>query len=346
MYANPQNVASYLCRSSLIPLARPDKWDPAPSPSLAQLSAHLHVLSGLELEAPTLTPDDVPSQKVMQMDDEGVLRPHSAREVHPYARSRIYDLRRYTDANMWGPFMDDGSGRVDWEKVQAIMIDLAYNERIHIERRPQRSAVLPSEEVDAVLGGMIAMSIVRISTDVAYPGANHRCFGGIAANSFMSVPIKGKITPPPHPSLDALDPYGVTGTWMRIVCFLDYNDLYAFNFESGDIPSSVERDPVYTREAYRKIKLRLWVTKIEEQSEDGENCGGDATYCGEDEKTTAREGPVVHFQGTSRSLFMSWDPNANSKIRGAFRFRFSHIPSTFSFSILLLSWSASSNPTP
>ena len=26
--------------------------------------------------------------------------------------------------------------------------------------------------------------------------------------------------------------------------------------------------------------------------------------------------PVVHFQGTSRSLHASWDPNANSKIRG------------------------------
>lgn len=26
--------------------------------------------------------------------------------------------------------------------------------------------------------------------------------------------------------------------------------------------------------------------------------------------------PIVHFAGTSRSLHASWDPNANSKIRG------------------------------
>lgn len=26
--------------------------------------------------------------------------------------------------------------------------------------------------------------------------------------------------------------------------------------------------------------------------------------------------PIVHFAGTSRSLHSSWDPNANSKIRG------------------------------
>lgn len=29
--------------------------------------------------------------------------------------------------------------------------------------------------------------------------------------------------------------------------------------------------------------------------------------------------PVVHFKGTSRSLHASWDPNANSKIRGIVR---------------------------
>lgn len=29
--------------------------------------------------------------------------------------------------------------------------------------------------------------------------------------------------------------------------------------------------------------------------------------------------PVVHFRGTSRSLHASWDPNANSKIRGTVR---------------------------
>ena len=29
--------------------------------------------------------------------------------------------------------------------------------------------------------------------------------------------------------------------------------------------------------------------------------------------------PVVHFRGTSRSLHASWDPNANSRIRGTVR---------------------------
>jgi hypothetical protein len=50
-----------------------------------------------------------------------------------------------------------------------------------------------------------------------------------------------------EPSIDSLDPYGVTGTWMRIVCFLDYNDLYAFNFSSR-IADHEPREPIDTEE--------------------------------------------------------------------------------------------------
>ena len=37
---------------------------------------------------------------------------------------------------------------------------------------------------------------------------------------------------------------------------------------------------------------------------------------GEDD---GQELPVVHFRGTSRSMHASWDPNANSSIRGTVR---------------------------
>lgn len=93
----------------------------------------------------------------------------------------------------------------------------------------------------------------------------------------------------------------MTGTWTRIVCFLDYNDLYSFNFESEDIPLTQERDPITTREAFRLIRLQLRVTAIEEPGEDD-----------------GKDFPVVHFQGSSKSTFMAWDPNANSRIRGMY----------------------------
>ena len=109
------------------------------------------------------------------------------------------------------------------------------------------------------------------------------------------------LAPDEHPELTAQDPYGVTGTWMRIVCFLDYNDLYAFNFESVPIPLSEDRGPIDTREAFRLIRLQLRVSGIEyDEKAKGEAVGK----------------PIVHFEGRSKSTYMAWDPNANSRIRG------------------------------
>jgi hypothetical protein len=197
--------------------------------------------------------------------------------------------------------MDDGSQRVDWEKVQAIMVVLAYNHRIYTE---QRGLGIPLSA--AILGASSAIfttTHVRPDSSAAGSGSVLRPwedpFSGIAAGSFLSAPLAGTPVPALRPDLDALDPYGVTGTWLRIVCFLDYNDLYAFNFESGEIGPEEEREPITTREAFRLIRLQLRVNGIEDPGEDD-----------------GKDYPVVHFEGTSRSTFMAWDPNANSRIRG------------------------------
>ena len=36
--------------------------------------------------------------------------------MYPFACSKVYDLRQYSARTMWGPFLDDCSMRVDWEK--------------------------------------------------------------------------------------------------------------------------------------------------------------------------------------------------------------------------------------
>ncbi len=69
-----------------------------------QLSAKLHCLYGCSIDHP---------------DDP----------IHPAARAKVYDLRQYTDHTFWGPFLNDGSGHVDWEKMEAIMVVLQYNVR-------------------------------------------------------------------------------------------------------------------------------------------------------------------------------------------------------------------------
>lgn len=65
--------------------------------------------------------------------------------------------------------------------------------------------------------------------------------------------------------------------------------------------------------AIRLIRIKLQVTRIDPPGsgdEDEEDDGMDwSNFQGE-------RLPVVHFRGTSRSLHASWDPNANSRIRG------------------------------
>ena len=82
-------------------------------------------------------------------------------------------------------------------------------------------------------------------------------WSGASPNSYKSLPrMAGAVKEPDEEmykirelalALDAQDPYGVSGSWMRVVCFLDYNDLYAFNF-SERIPDEQPRDAIDTEE--------------------------------------------------------------------------------------------------
>lgn len=124
-------------------------------------------------------------------------------------------------------------------------------------------------------------------------------FVGASPNSFVSPP--SVIPMEPKLPLEAQDPYNVTGTWMRIVCFLDYHELYSFNFDDSDVLNDQPRQPIDTDEAIRLITMKVYVTKIVPPSEeDGQRL------------------PVVHFTGTSSSLRPSFDPNANSKLKGVY----------------------------
>ncbi|PTB80497.1 hypothetical protein M440DRAFT_1397867 [Trichoderma longibrachiatum ATCC 18648] len=189
-------------------------------------------------------------------------RLRSAR-TYPYACSKVYDIREYTHGSRWGPFMADGSDNVDWEKVEAIQIVLGNN--IYIKK------------------------LTRLFSDIW-----DNPFSGSWKGSFMSAPNLDKT------SLDAMDPYGVTGTWYRIVCFLDYNDFFSYNFANPERDGS----PLHTLdvgEATRLIIMRIHVTKIEQP-------GPDSEY--------SSELPIVHYEGISRPLDDSWDDNASSDLRG------------------------------
>ena len=226
-----------------------------------QLSAKLHCHYG------------IPIQEVHRASTKSqryTLRNDTA-PIHPYARSRVYDLRQHTEASLWGPFFDDGSQDVDWEKVESIMLILHHNITLFAQ----------SHEVADALA----------IPDWSKP------FHGAIPYSYLSKKVD--IPMEPKLPLEARDPYGITGTWMRVVCFLDYTELYDFNFSERFPPSNRARAALDTEEAIRLIKMKLVVSKVEEPGE-------------EDGKGL----PVILFKGTSSSVRPSWDPNAHSKIKG------------------------------
>ncbi|KAL7789066.1 hypothetical protein V8C37DRAFT_411418 [Trichoderma ceciliae] len=182
--------------------------------------------------------------------------------TYPYACSRVYDIRQYTTRTRWGPFMDDGSDRVDWEKVEAILIVLGNN--------------------------IYAKKLARLFDEFW-----DNPFSGSWKGSFISS------TNPDKSSLDGMDPYGVTGTWYRIVCFLDYNDFFSYNFTNPD-RDEPPLDTLDVGEATRLIIMRIHVTKIEQ-------AGPDSEY--------SSDLPIVHYEGISHPLGDSWDDNASSDLR-------------------------------
>lgn len=246
-FADEHNRAAFLSRSFIFERARGEtKNFSSPPKAEHQMSAKLHCLYGMPLLKHGRT--------------------RSSR-MYPFACSKVYDLREYTENTRWGPFMNDGSLRVDWEKVEAILLVLRSN--------------IKNKSLDS-------FSIFAHFWDKPFAG-----------------PWEGSYVPwPPaaerkQSELERRDPYDVSGTWLRVVCFLDYNDFFAYNFPVGDeLPDNVPRPALDSFEATRLILIKIHVTGITDpEGEDG-------------------DGPVVHFKGFSRSLDSSWDDNADSELRG------------------------------
>lgn len=169
-----------MCRSSLFDRAGTDLQRPCDDEEGCQMSAKLHCLFGI--------PSSNTGRRILS--------------THAHARSKIYDLRHYTDKTQWGPFRNDGSMRVDWEMIESQMIILGYNSGLCCPR------FLP-----------------KFSPPWTKP------FQGV-------VPQKAKIMPEyppkllyePDVPLALKDPYSVSGIWSR-VC-LDLSETAEDRFET------------------------------------------------------------------------------------------------------------------
>ncbi|KAL9000691.1 MAG: hypothetical protein Q9169_000727 [Polycauliona sp. 2 TL-2023] len=236
-----------------------------------RLSAKLHCLYGVPVQRTRITEPDRSSHQRRLCSGVNV-------KLHPFARSRVYDLRQHSESTLWGPFAEDGSQNVDWEKLEAIMMILDYNIRNFTNKYVAHgSNLIPPWD---------------------------RPFVGVTPHSLNlnQNPLEASIERPPPLPIDLQDPYGASGTWMRVVCFLDYRELFTFNFSEDQPPPGQHRPPLDTEEAIRFIVVKLQVTKIEKPGEkDGQGL------------------PVVHFEGNSSSALPPVDANATSKIRGTVR---------------------------
>lgn len=206
-FSSQANIDAFLASSSLFRHAGTTSQNPAATESLRQLSAKLHCLYGVPIDSRTsssymrdgfsdgrssfqiLTPSR-PSSALDFSENSRVTRSQTINiPTNTYARSKIYDLRQYTDESLWGPFKDDWSQDVDWEKVEAIMVVLGYNLRIFRQRA--------RFDVDPVW-------------ETPWQGAQPHSFVSPSSGAKM---VKELGSPG---KLDAQDPYGISGMWMRV----------------------------------------------------------------------------------------------------------------------------------
>lgn len=231
-FADTTNIDAFLCASGLFERAGGEYQTAAGTEELRQASAKLHCMYGVPI-------DELPSRSSFHIYRPDVhLSPSSCTRqqskpylTHTFARSKVYDLRQYTDDTLWGPFRDDGTQRVDWEKVEAIMIVLGFNLRKFTERSDGRFPLIWDEP----FVGATPRSYMS-PAPIADPSREKEMDEDMLKIRSLAL------------NLDAQDPYGVSGTWMRVVCFLDYNDLYAFNFSNPGYPKDQPRQPIDTEE--------------------------------------------------------------------------------------------------
>jgi hypothetical protein len=164
-----QNHDAFMCRSSLFGRAGSAKRKPAEEEESRQLSAKLHSLFGF--------PPSNAGRKDLS--------------TNSYARSRVYDLRNYTDKNEWGPFRDDGSIRVDWEMIESIMIVIGHNSCFSAHKFYNRLRPPWFTPLDGVI-----------------PAGNGRA--GDTIPDYMALIQQPDV---PH---NLKDPYGVEGVWSRV----------------------------------------------------------------------------------------------------------------------------------
>lgn len=268
--AGVDNRNAFLCSSDLFEQGGTKDQMPAQTLEERQESAKLHCLWGRPIDPVPYTRfssrfgnvriprDFLPREDSPAMNTR--LQSLDDIPVHMVARGKVYDLSEYTLPSLWGPFMEDGSHRVDWEKIEAIMVVLGFNLARFTERSDGRFPFVWKDPWT----GATPQSFISAAPPTA--GAAEEQSAQSLFDQLMEDALEHdqpRMIRELDPELESLDPYGITGTWMRVVCFLDYNDLYNYNFHShlgsqdDDGDGGLRRRPIDTEEGIITLAERV-----------------------------------------------------------------------------------------
>nr|GAT47322.1 F-box domain-containing protein [Mycena chlorophos] len=146
----------------------------------------------------------------LSLDEETEENAGRLRLVRTQSRCFVYDLRNYSQANSWGPYLD---GKVNWTHVKDVLYVVVSN----LREGPEMRLPMPPHGLD----------------------------------SLRAYSAPGERSPE--------DWAGVEGTWHRYISFMDYRDLFAFNFGGAlaDSHNPAFFDRIHFREATRLIQMQL-----------------------------------------------------------------------------------------
>ncbi|KAG8901907.1 hypothetical protein FRB99_005010 [Tulasnella sp. 403] len=210
------------------------------------------------------------------------------------ARAFVYDLRNYTRCNLWAPLLNDlrGGYKAHWRHLDYLMIVILWNLReegflIHstpdeyLETRP-----CPPMELAALrpwsAPGWEAQITAALDFD-AKQAVNETC--GTIGEKATNPPLSNT-----RPFREWEDWAGVEGKWQRVVCFMDYQDLFRYNFQNRLSTSVFEEDGF--QEEVRVMDVELRITSIEPR-----DAPASRTYS---ETAKRLNRPRIHFVGRSQ----------------------------------------------
>ncbi|KAI0358993.1 hypothetical protein OH77DRAFT_1587289 [Trametes cingulata] len=188
-------------------------------------------------------------------------------ELRKASRCFVYDMRRYQPGTLWGPYRvvyapvgvastephpgtssgeEDSGSDLDEEEYWGGRVVAGKKREGETGRR---TLVVNWEHIDHIMN-VVGLKLREVA---------HTCLGYYKKPLFSLEALR------PYSAVGSFEPdrqphdwAGVTGKWRRFVCFMDYRDLYMFNYSHlppGPHHASFFEDPF--DEALRPVELHL-----------------------------------------------------------------------------------------